>query len=106
MSCIFCLTDIPDIINYNGLCKCHPTIHSECLDEWNKTNPQTCPICLVKNESLIIIYNYRRDNFGIVFIFCICCITILCSPFIFIIILLSLHFELKQNRPYYNRTIP
>lgn len=105
MSCIFCLTDTPKIIKYNGICNCHPNIHSECLDVWDKTNPYTCPICLIKKEQYIIIYNgNQRDNPGLIFVCCCCCLSILVSPIIFMIILISYHSFLLKPNDFHNRT--
>ena len=45
--CIICLQGIDTLI-YNGLCNCKPIIHTKCLDEWFKSNSETCPICRIK----------------------------------------------------------
>ena len=46
--CIFCLDYNPPTHIYNGTCNCHPSIHIDCINEWYDTNPNTCPICLIK----------------------------------------------------------
>ncbi len=46
-TCIICLND-NNLIKFNGSCKCKPSIHSICLNQWLEKNPLTCPICRKK----------------------------------------------------------
>lgn len=50
--CIICLSDIPEVIKYNGPCECKPFIHNTCRDDWFQVNPNTCPICKTNYEGL------------------------------------------------------
>ena len=45
MNCIICLDNKPKTILFNGRCKCKPSVHSECIDEWYDKNDYQCPIC-------------------------------------------------------------
>jgi len=102
LTCIFCLQDDNKIITYQGSCNCHPFIHEECINEWNKINVNICPICLYKKEQDIIIHSSRIKL--ILILLCLfCCITIICGPFIAVGILYSVPYTNKIN---YNTTKP
>jgi len=57
-ACIFCL-EIGDTFNLTGPCDCRPTVDMKCLQEWQKSKADTCPICLV---SYIVIDQGRIGN--------------------------------------------
>ena len=90
--CIFCLLDKPEPILYNGLCDCHPPLHTECLNNWHKTQPNSCPICLkqYQNINYIIVGQSKNITNKCLFITLLCCISLVCSPFLLIAILINI----------------
>jgi len=82
-TCIICLND-NELIKFNGSCKCTPSIHSVCLNQWLEKNPLTCPICRKKfKEKKYDNDNYQNDPCHS------CC---MCGFLIFIVILIILRF--------------
>lgn len=102
-TCIFCLQDDNKIITYQGSCNCHPFIHEECINEWNKRNLNKCPICLNKKEQDIIIPTSRIKLILMLLCF-FCCISTICGPFIILGILFSVQHDI--NRIDHNTTQP
>jgi len=85
--CIFCINDEPAPTLYQGICNCHPPIHSDCINDWYKNRPGTCPICLKREhneerltqertEHLIIIANSRFLRRFLIVCFMLCCFAI------------------------------
>jgi hypothetical protein len=85
-SCIICLDNNPETITYKGVCECHPRIHTECINTWYQTNPETCPICL--NKYQISIRNFRNwKRYLCLYLSILGCICVFCGPFLLISIL-------------------
>lgn len=103
LTCIICLQNDHKIISYQGSCNCHPFIHEECINEWNKINSNKCPICLNKKEQDIIIHTSRRKL--ILMLLCLfCCISTISGPIILLGILYSVPHPV--NTINYNTTQP
>jgi hypothetical protein len=86
--CIFCLCDNPPTYTYNGICNCHPSIHTECLNKWYDINPNTCPICLIKYNVRISSNRIKKCMFN-----CMCfllCMFVCPMTLIWIVIGLSI----------------
>jgi hypothetical protein len=96
--CIFCLSDSPAPIDYEGLCECRPKIHKSCLKTWSNAKPDTCPICLKNNIKKDDIVIYQRRNYACAFFSCICCLSACCSPIILLIVFLGAN--VMPNTPY------
>ena len=95
--CIFCLSNDPHPVVYKSHCNCHPLLHINCIDEWYKLRPDTCPICLKQS---IIIKMVGGTNICSLKKICkcigmICCCTLCFSPIIILTILVTL-FSSKQ----------
>ena len=101
MACIFCLDDNPETIIYKGICNCHPHIHIECINNWFKINPSTCPICHIKYE-IVIERSIKYKRYVCGFLYLVCCLSICCWPIIIICILMTLPY--RGNQLQYNTT--
>jgi hypothetical protein len=44
-SCMFCLCETPNIVQYDGPCPCKPYLHLQCLESWFINTPNECPLC-------------------------------------------------------------
>lgn len=90
--CIFCLSDDPQPIIYNNQCDCHPLLHINCMDEWNKIRPNTCPICLKQSNLIKIlpVTNICTSQKICKAICVLCCCTLCFSPLIIAITLATL----------------
>jgi len=105
-SCIFCLSDDPKTILYKGICNCHPSIHSECINLWFEKNPTKCPICLISTQpiNIIIINNHNyRAQYICLFVCTVFCMSIICSPFLLIALIINLSHR-PGNSYYHNVT--
>ena len=72
-SCIICLVDTPEPLNFVGTCTCRPAIHPYCMTEWMNKNKQECPIFRLTGTPIQPKINYknmRRISFNV----CIMCI--------------------------------
>ena len=73
--CMFCLSDTPPTIKYDGPCDCKPHVHKRCLTTWFKKTPNECPLCRkdydplseVEEEPLpIVIPELQQRNYNII----------------------------------------
>ena len=106
-SCIFCLEGEPQPTLYEGACKCHPLIHNSCISEWHKINPNSCPICLkgLRTNSNVIIVVEPSATRNMCLIFCFtCCLTLYCSPLIFVTVLLAIYHPFQRSHPTFTNT--
>ena len=88
--CIFCLSDDPPIDIYKGICNCHPPIHIECINTWYNTHPNTCPICLIKNNPENIINHHNNRLYMCILICFLYCMFLFWGPLFLIWIVIGL----------------
>ena len=48
IDCIICLENIETNFEIKKNCSCQINIHEKCFEEWNKVNPNKCPLCREK----------------------------------------------------------
>ncbi len=61
-NCLFCLEPCPSVIYVSPLCNCPCSYHNTCKKKWDKTYPNTCPIC--RNQIIHVINSNTKYNIG------------------------------------------
>lgn len=64
--CVICLSNQGNLEIYTGRCNCKPPIHRECLEEWQKIQPDSCLICRKNSNNLTPTEENRNTNLIIV----------------------------------------
>lgn len=85
--CLICLENVPVNIIFDWMiegCDCRIKYHDMCIQTWNETYPQSCPLC----RKQVRIYNMRYETadsakFILIFLLCSLLIVIITLSFIY-----------------------